>query len=64
MSAEQSALVPIEFKSSVVARDDGMLVTGLFDGEPAACVALLKCRPEAGLELAARLRAAAVAQSN
>lgn len=58
MSDEQSAIVPIEFKSSIVAVDLGTIVIGLFDGEPATCVAILKCEPEAARGLSKRIGSA------
>lgn len=49
---------PIEFTSSIVALDTGLVVIGLFDGAPAACVALLKAWPLAAVDLAERIRRA------
>lgn len=48
-------IVPIEFTSSIAAFDDSTLVIGLFDGDPAACVAILKCKAEAGRALAEKI---------
>ncbi len=58
MTAEPNGIEPIEFKSSIVAIDEGTLVIGFFDGNPAACVAILKCDRDAGTALSERIGSA------
>jgi hypothetical protein len=49
-------VLPIEFKSSIVAlNDDGAVVIALFDGQPAKAVAILICSVEAAESLRAQL---------